>query len=182
MNTTLIQDVLGSLLTELQLPFDGIEIADEEDFTRVEIISSNASRIIGWHGETLNSIQQLLKAIIRAKENLEKAPFIVLDVDGYLRSKEDKIRTMVEQKAELVRRTGSRVALAPMSPYFRRIAHLHISNTPALADLITQSTGEGDYRQVVLRMKDESAPAGEELSPIIENDDTNKEGFDNLDI
>ncbi len=146
MDNTLLEEVLSRLLTELGLPFDGIQIHKEEDFTRVEILTEKASRIIGWHGETLTSIQQLLKAIIRSKENLEKAPFIILDVDGYLKEKEDKVRRIVDQKVELVRRTGGRIALPPMSPYFRRIAHLHIANTPTMQDLATQSSGEGDYR------------------------------------
>ena len=71
-----------------------------------------------------------------------------------------------------------------MSPYFRRIVHLHIANTPSFSDLMTESIGEGDYRQIVLRLKDESAGGtggsapSEELSPVMAKDD----GLENLDI
>jgi spoIIIJ-associated protein len=140
-----------------------------------------ASRIIGWHGETLNSIQHLAKSIIRQKEKLDRSPFLVLDVDGYRASQEDKVKKIAEQKADFVRRTGSRVALAPMSPYFRRIVHLHVANTPELADLTTESSGDGDYRQVVLKLKDESkSNDGEELAPVIV--ESKDDGLDNLDI
>ena len=147
----------------------------------MEIVSKTASRIIGWHGETLNSIQHLAKSIIRQKEGLEKSPFLVLDVDGYRKSQEDKVKKIAEQKADFVRRTGSRVALAPMSPYFRRIVHLHVANTPELSDLTTESAGEGDYRQIVLKLKDESqVQDGEELAPVmVESGD---DGLENLDI
>ncbi|MDD5623409.1 MAG: hypothetical protein PHI23_01725 [Candidatus Peribacteraceae bacterium] len=180
-----IKDILGNLLTLLNLPFDGITVSKDETegFTRVDIASSSASRIIGWHGETLNSIQHILKSIIRTKEQLEKSPFLVLDVDGYRRVQEDKVRRMAEQKADFVRRTGTRVALVPMSPYFRRIVHLHVANTPALSDLTTESTGEGDYRQVVLRLKSKKGPAvGEELSPVMAEPAPGDEGFENLDV
>ncbi|NOS68158.1 MAG: hypothetical protein HOO67_07435 [Candidatus Peribacteraceae bacterium] len=186
MDNKFIESTLGQLLTFLSLPFDAINVTEEEGgITRVDIVSNQASRIIGWHGETLNGLQHLLKSIVRSKEHLEKSPFIVVDVDGYRRMQEDKVRKIAEQKADFVRRTGSRIALAPMSPYFRRIVHLHIANTPTMSDLATESVGEGDYRQIVLRMKDEkhhvptsnSAPS-EELSPVMAKDD----GLENLDI
>ena len=180
MDHAFIKNSLGQILTHLSLQFDDIVVSDEDGgITRVDIKSSHASRIIGWHGETLNSIQHLVKSMVRAKEKTEKAPFIVVDVDGYRRMQEDKVRKIAEQKADFVRRTGSRIALAPMSPYFRRIVHLHISNTPALSDLMTESVGEGDYRQVVLRLKEEKAKPSEELSPVIDQKD---DGLENLDI
>ncbi len=148
---------------------------------RVDIVSNAASRIIGWHGETLNSLQHLVKSVVRAKEKSERAPFIVVDVDGYRRMQEDKVRTIAEQKADFVKRTGSRIALAPMSPYFRRVVHMHIANTPSLADFTTESVGEGDYRQVVIRLKKEEKKEeaqGEELQPVMSKDD----GLENLDI
>ncbi len=174
-----IRDTLGTILTTLGIAFTDILIRKEGDIIRTEVVSAEASKLIGWHGETLNSVQHLLKSCIRSIEKLERAPFIVLDVDGYRVMQEEKVRTIAEQKAEFVRRTGSRVTLSPMSPYFRRIVHLHIANTPALADLATESVGEGDYRQVVIRLKNEKKiDSGEELSPVIAQSD----GLENLDI
>lgn len=182
MDPTLVKDTVGTLLTKLDLPFSDIVVTEEEDFTRAEIVSNTASRIIGWHGETLNSIQHLAKSIIRKQEKSERSPFLVLDIDGYRKSQEDKVRTIAEKKADFVRRTGSRVALAPMSPYFRRIVHLHIANTPELSDLTTMSSGQGDYRQVVLKLKDESnVDDGQELAPVID-DDGEGDDLGNLDI
>ena len=180
MDHSLIETALGELMKHLDLSFEKIQVTEEGEFPRVDIPASDASRIIGWHGETLNSLQHLLKAIVRAKENLDRSPFLVLDIDGYRRMQEDKVRRIAEQKADFVRRTGSRVALAPMSPYFRRIVHLHVANTPSLQDLTTESTGEGDYRQVVLRLKAKSVVKdAEELSPVME---TGESGLENLDI
>ena len=184
MDHALIKDVISSLLTACNLPFDEITVSEEEDtgVTRIDLKSASASRIIGWHGETLNALQQLAKAILRSKAKLEKAPFILLDVDGYRRDQEEKVCSIAEQKADFVRRTGNRVALSPMSPYFRRIVHLHIANSENLQDLTTQSTGEGEYRQIVLMLKDESKGGSndqsEELAPVIAEED----GLENLDI
>ena len=185
MDTSSVQDILGKIFDLLGLPYTKATITLEEDLVRVDIDSPQASRMIGWHGETLNSVQHILKAIIRSQQKLDHNPFILLDVDGYRRMQEDKVRKVTEQKADFVRRTGSRIALAPMSPYFRRIVHLYVANTPSLNDLTTESTGEGDYRQVVLRLKQEKRGArtkvsepSEELSPVI----TENDGLDNLDV
>jgi spoIIIJ-associated protein len=180
MDTTLITGIVSALLTELALPFSDVKAAPEGDVIRVDITSDAPSRIIGWHGETLNSVQHLTKSIARSQAKLERAPFIVVDVDGYRRMQEEKVRKVAEQKADFVRRTGSRVALAPMSPYFRRIVHMHVTNSPDLQDLTTESVGEGEYRQIVLRRKDEkSVESGEELSPVIES---KEDGLENLDV
>jgi len=183
MDTALANNTLKELLERLALPFSAVEVSEDEDIVRMDITSDAANKIIGWHGETLNSLQHLLKAIMRSKEKMERSPFIVVDVDGYRRMQEEKVCKVAEQKADFVRRTGNRVALAPMSPYFRRVVHLYIANNPNLQDLMTESTGEGDYRQVVMRLKDEksaqSSDEGEELSPIIEE---SGDGLGNLDI
>ncbi len=184
MNSAYIQSALATLLDHLNLQHGGITVTEEGDIIRVEIDSTEASRIIGWHGETLNSVQHILKSMVRTEEKLERTPLIIVDVDGYRRMQEEKVKKIAEQKADFVRRTGNRVALSPMSPYFRRIIHVHIANTPSLSDLTTESVGEGEYRQIVLRLKDEKkggAPqieSGEELSPVMAGND----GLENLDI
>ncbi|HLD71265.1 MAG TPA: R3H domain-containing nucleic acid-binding protein [Candidatus Peribacteraceae bacterium] len=174
-----MKDIIGKLLKFLNLEASDIQMKKEEDgLLRIELQSPNPSRIIGWHGETLNALQHIVKSVIRSQEKLERTPFIVLDVDGYRKMQEEKVCKIAEQKADFVRRTGNRVALQPMSPYFRRIVHVHVANTPSLSDLTTESVGEGDYRQIVLKMKVDREQPSEELSPVISQDD----GLENLDV
>lgn len=138
MNAELIKSSLASVLDHLGLHHSAIVVSEEGDVTRVEITSNDASRIIGWHGETLNSVQHVLKSIVRTAEKLERTPLIIVDVDGYRRMQEDKVKKIAEAKADFVRRTGNRIALSPMSPYFRRIIHLHVANHPDMQDLTTE--------------------------------------------
>ncbi|HRH93957.1 MAG TPA: hypothetical protein PKV72_05505, partial [Candidatus Peribacteria bacterium] len=85
----LIIDTLGTLLTLIGIPFEKITVKQENEITRVDVVCNEASRLIGWHGETLNSVQHLLKSVIRSLKKMEKAPFLVLDVDGYRLMQED---------------------------------------------------------------------------------------------
>lgn len=162
-----IEDALKLLMSQLSLPYDGCSVSEEGDIVRIDVKTNQASKIIGWHGETLSSLQHLLKAMLRTKDPNERS-FLVLDVDGYRRTQEDKVRRIADQKAEFVRRTGNKIALQPMSPYFRRIVHLHVANTPAMGDLTTESIGQGDFRQIVLKLKDgKGIASGEELTPVM---------------
>lgn len=180
----LIIETTGSLLKLLAIPFSAITVKEDGDMLRVDVVSDEPSRLIGWHGETLNAVQHMVKSMIRTAKNLERAPFIVVDVDGYRTMQEEKVRKIAEAKADFVRRTGARVTLPPMSPYFRRVVHMHISATPTLSDLATESIGEGDYRQVVIRLKsgkqalEPESETSEELSPVMATDD----GLENLDV
>lgn len=175
-----IVDITGKLLTLVGIPFTGITVKDEADLLRVDVVCTEPSRLIGWHGETLNAVQHLLKSLIRSLRKLERSPFIVVDVDGYRKMQEDKVKKIAEAKADFVRRTGARVTLSPMSPYFRRIVHMHIAGSPVLADLATESIGEGEERQVVIRLKNapDKTDVSEELSPVMVADD----GLENLDV
>ena len=176
--------ITGELLTLLSIPFTEIKIVKDGDMLRVEVVTPEASRLIGWHGETLNALQHVLKSVLRTLQHLEKGPYILVDVDGYRQMQEDKVKKIAEQKAEFVRRTHSRVTLSPMSPYFRRVVHMHVASTPTLSDITTESMGEGEYRQVVMRLKDESASP--DLSPVMAAEEKfaapTGDGLENLDI
>jgi len=76
------------------------------------------------------------------------------------------------------------IALAPMSPYFRRVVHLFIASNPDLQDIVTESIGEGEHRQIVLKLKEGGLEEGEELSPVIAGEEKGTEdgGFENLDV
>lgn len=182
MDTAFVQQTVIALLDHLGLAHGNVVARKDGETVRVDIDSPEASRIIGWHGETLNSIQHLAKSIVRSKEKLVTSPLVIVDVDHYRSEQEEKVRRIADAKADLVRRTGNRIALSPMSAYFRRIVHTHVSSSPAMADLTTESIGEGDYRQIVLRLKNEKKDAiasGEELTPVIAATD---DGLENLDI
>lgn len=178
MDIPFVIDTLKQLLTALSIPFTDVTAKEEEAIVRVEVHCPQPSRLIGWHGETLNSVQHILKSMLRSQWKTERSPFIVVDVDGYRTMQEDKVKKIAEAKADFVKRTGARVTLSPMSPYFRRIVHTHIANHKELSELTTESIGEGDYRQVMIRLKGERGPVSEELSPVMAKDD----GLENLDI
>lgn len=146
-----IRKIVSEFLVFLGIDFNEVDVEKEiEKNFRVNITSDDPSLLIGYHGENLLAMQKVLKVIIFSQVGADVE--IKLDVDNYRKRQEENVVTIAEQKAEEVRKTRVKIALPPMSPYFRRIVHLHLM-AEQWGDLMTESIGEGDFRQVVIKPK-----------------------------
>ncbi len=104
--------------------------------------------LIGRRGETLNALQYLANLVVnRGKENHCR---IVLDVEGYRKSREDTLRQLAKKMADQAVRSGRRLELEPMNPHERRIVHLALQDDKRVDTL---SRGEEPYRRVVILKK-----------------------------
>lgn len=146
-----IKRIVSEFLVHLGIDFTDIEVEklDDKSF-RVNITSEEPSLMIGHHGENLKSMQNILKVMIYKELGQEYS--LGLDVDNYRKRQEENVITIASQKAEEVLANHGQVALPPMSPYFRRIVHLHLMKDE-FKGITTESMGEGDYRQVVIKYK-----------------------------
>jgi spoIIIJ-associated protein len=149
-----IQDIIRNLLTALDTEFGHIQIdAEESDSDEEEyycnVDTKNASLLIGKNGQNLIAIQQLVKLILLKRTG--KSVNVILDFDGYRIRQKEHILGMTDRHAEKALESGKTQSLPSMSPYFRRIVHLHIlENYP---DLKTESKGFGDHRHIVINKK-----------------------------
>ena len=142
---TIIQKALKLLLDKFGTEYDCVTISEENGHYRANIECESPARLIGKGGETLQSIQTLLKNILFAqnKENL----FVTVDIDNYRKDQEDKIIQKGERYVNTLREKGlAEIKLPPMSPYFRRVIHMWILHT--FPDLQSDSVGEGQERAV----------------------------------
>lgn len=152
--------IIEEFMKRLGIDIGNIELSKDDNGTvRANLESADAPNLIGYHGETLFAIQHLIKLILWKKiddagkaSDSEKFSF-TLDVEHYRRRQEENVLQLAEQKAELVRKTQKKQILPPMSPYFRRLIHLHFTQ-PQYKDLETVSIGDGEFRQVSIRAKE----------------------------
>lgn len=143
-----IRKIVLALLSQIGIVNAELEIFEdiENQILRVEIKTEDSSLLIGWHGETINALQHLTKAILR-NQGLMNDYFLVLDVDDYKLKQQENILSLAKRKAETVRASGVSQFLPPMSPFFRKLVHLTFTK-PEFKDIATESVGEGDDRQV----------------------------------
>ena len=118
----------------------------EKETLPVDIKTSEPQILIGEKGETLVSIQRLLKVLLRRK--LDKNLYIDLDINGYKKKKIDYLRQLARSVADDVALTKKEQILPPMPAYERRIIHLELAER---GNVVTESIGQEPQRRVVIR-------------------------------
>jgi spoIIIJ-associated protein len=128
----------------------GYELADEgEDPPPVlNITGEDLGVLIGRRGETLNSLQYLVRLMV--SHRLKQWSNLVVDVEQYRARRQRALQSLALREAERVAKTGRTQALEPMAAYERRLVHIALRNHP---DVTTRSVGEGERRKVTIVLK-----------------------------
>lgn len=111
----------------------------------IDIHGNDLSLLIGRGGETLDSLQYIVRLIL-GKE-LKKPVPVIIDVEGYRARREQTLRRLARRMAEQALERGRTLSLEPMPPNERRIIHIELRDND---DVRTQSVGEGDRRKVTI--------------------------------
>ncbi len=104
--------------------------------------------LIGRRGQTLSSLQYILRLIVGHNTNTWIP--IVIDAEAYKQRRYEAIQALAHRMAENVKTKGAPFTLEPMPAYERRIVHMALANHSAV---YTESIGEGESRKVVINPK-----------------------------
>lgn len=121
------------------------EIIDEEENIKIDIKTTNSSRVIGKHGDVLDAIQTLAGAVANIGRNDYKK--VVVDCENYRGQREETLRELAEKLAKKAVEKGRKMTLEPMNPYERRIIHSALANN---ADVKTISEGKEPARYIAV--------------------------------
>ena len=150
-NVTVTSEVVESLISLMDV--DAIltlKQAHNEDLDGpvFEIEGDDAGLLIGRKGETLKTLQFVVRYIV--SQRLGGRVNLMIDVEGYQERRNNSLANMARRVANRVSDTERPHPLEPMPPNERRIIHVTLSDHPRVT---TESTGEGDSRKVVVRLK-----------------------------
>ena len=145
-----------AFLVDLLLNFDpsyAVEVDEvDEDELRVEIYGGDPGKVIGRAGRTLAALEYITNAVINRDE--DERVRVSIDVGGYKRRRDDRLRGEARKAASRVRKTGRPVELDAMSAAERRVVHMALADDP---DIVSESSGEGKNRHVVVKPAPPSA-------------------------
>lgn len=110
-------------------------------------------RFLNEDSAALNALQFVTRLIVSRSANAWCN--VLLDVDGDRRRRVKELLALASQSAELVESGGKPVSLPPMGAYERRVVHLALRDHATVA---TQSIGNGTYRKVTVRRRDQMLP------------------------
>ena len=114
----------------------------------VIIFGEQASKLIGYRGETINSIQNILSAI--GNKNTEQRVRVSVDICDYREKREKLLQELARKLEKTVIRNGKKIVLEPMSAYERKILHSELQES---SKVTTYSIGEEPHRRVVIDKK-----------------------------
>ena len=139
---------LTDVLNSMNIKAD-INIKEENDVVNINLCGDKMGLVIGYRGETLDSLQYLVSLVINKNhENPYKR--VVLDAENYRSKREETLVRVAQKTAYKVRKSKRPYKLEPMNPYERRIIH---SALQEYNDINTYSEGEEPFRRIVISFK-----------------------------
>jgi len=140
----ILENILGLLALE-----GSFEVVENPEEVNVTIETTDPGRLIGFRGETLDSLQLIVNLILSRQINdEEKFKRVVIDVEGWRKNKEEDLQRRAEAWGKEVLETGKEMALEPMPSWQRRIVHMVISETKGVE---SESMGDGRDRHLIIR-------------------------------
>lgn len=143
------EDIKEFMKDYLQKYFDGIhmqveiEVSEDHDFFHVNLNAENNAILIGKNGQTLQSINMVLKSA--ASSEFKRRIGVLIDINGYKEEKYQKVCTLALRVAKSVQRTKTDATLDPMPADERKAIHNYLSN---MKNISTVSEGEGNQRRL----------------------------------
>lgn len=141
---TFLRDVLNAMGMKAE-----IRVKENADNISIILTGPDMGILIGYRGETLDSLQYLVSLIINKGHETEYKR-VVLDTENYRSKREETLKRLAFRVADKVKATGKYVKLEPMNPYERRIIHSSLQNDKYVD---TFSEGDEPYRRVVVDLK-----------------------------
>ncbi len=127
-----------------------VEMTEGVDGAQFVIRTDEGGLLIGENGKTLISLHHLVRKIGEKKLGMEeKKDFsFSLDINDYQLKRIEDLKNLARLNAQRVRYFKKEVVLRPMTSFERRIIHIVLVDCP---DVITESSGEEPFRQVVIK-------------------------------
>ena len=118
------------------------------DVYQISLETPDPGLLIGYHGETLSSLQLFLGQHLH--QALGDWVNLSLNVNDYRQRRESSVFSLADSVAVRVIATGQPHSLPPMPASERRLVHLRLAEHPQVT---TSSEGLGRHRSVIISPK-----------------------------
>jgi spoIIIJ-associated protein len=124
----------------------GMEISEDAEAISVVLETEDTGIIIGYHGETLESLQLVLSLLL-AKANGEFKR-VSLEVGDYKKNRTEWLERLAVDAKERALTEGKEVYLSELKSWERRVVHLLLQDDK---EVVSESSGEGKDRVLVVK-------------------------------
>ena len=124
------------------------EAEEMPDGIRINLIGEDGGMLTRRQGEVLAALQHVVAAVFRNDQDERRR--LVVDCQGYRKSKDAELRQMATFLAEKAKSTGLAQEIGPLNPYERRIVHLAVSEIDSVS---SESIGDAFEKTVIIAVK-----------------------------
>jgi len=148
MKEDLIKTTIENIFTHTGCVISKCDISLEDGMLWCMIETPDSRFMIGRDGETLRSLNHLVRKVVEKESGMEEISNIYVDVNGYQKKRFDNLKYIAHMMAERAKYFKSNIEIDPMPANERRIIHMFLESIP---DIKTESEGYGPNRRVVIK-------------------------------
>lgn len=137
-----LKDYMDTYFSNIGMEAD-VDVHEEDGFFHLNINAENNAILIGKNGQTLQSMNMVLKSA--ASSEFKKRVGVLIDINGYKEEKYQKVCSLAKRVAKSVQRTKTDAVLDPMPADERKAIHNCLTN---MRNISTVSEGEGNQRRL----------------------------------
>lgn len=130
-----------------------VEVQEDGEYLRVSVLvpEEDSGLFIGYHGETLDSIQRMVRIIFQDEYPDHK---IMVNLNDYRQQREDRLTEITESVADRVLETGESYTFNSYFPAHERfVIHSFLAQNAKYAELESISEGSGKNRKLTIQFK-----------------------------
>lgn len=144
-------DFVEGLLDAMDLPGSlKIRVDPEAVQAEVEVVDVGSGVLIGRRGQTLESIQELLRSALQRE--FQRRSRTVIDIEGYRARRLEKFLEKAEDVIDQVLDTGRSERLEPMDVFERKAIHHLVAQVDGV---MSRSQGREPTRRVIIEPTDD---------------------------
>lgn len=139
--TDLIKDVIEKLGVQAEVIVQPIE-----DSLDVTLQTQESGIIIGYHGETLESLQLILSLAVSKK--IGRFVRVLIDVGDYRKQRTEYLEQLTQQMKDSVINENRERVVTSLKSWERRVIHMLLKDDE---QVVTESQGTGRDRVLVIK-------------------------------
>lgn len=142
-----VKNFLSEFIEKLNLGKVEYTIKYEDKIIKIDFIGDKLKDLIGYRGETLNSLESIINAIlINNKIHLR----VSCNINNYRERRIETLNELADKVSKTVIKTKKSITLDPMPAYERKIIHTRLQDNDRVK---TYSVGEGTRRRLIIALK-----------------------------
>ena len=142
-----VKNFLSEFIEKLNLGKVEYTIKYEDKIIKIDFIGDKLKDLIGYRGETLNSLESIINAIlINNKIHLR----VSCNINNYRERRIETLNELADKVSKTVIKTKKSITLDPMPAYERKIIHTRLQDNDRVK---TYSVGEGKRRRLIIALK-----------------------------